>query len=268
MTLYHVSLFIHSLLRWVVLFVLLAVLVRAVQGWMTARAWHATDRHLGRFLVASLNVQILLGIALYVFLTTFRPALFADFAVGVKEPQQRFFGMEHPLAMLVAVGIVHSGFARARRAASDAARFRRLSLTLSLALVVMLIAIPWPGLRHGRPLARGLLAPALEAAPAVAASCPPVFESRCSPCHGPNGRGDGPAGVSLVPPPRDFSSQNFLAQRSDEELAAVIREGGLLQGKSGAMPPHADLSAEAIRQLVDCVRSFAPEERAASGGVR
>src|SRR3981081_2192504 len=36
-----------------------------------------------------------------------------------------------------------------------------------------------------------------------------VFARHCAVCHGPNGRGNGPAAPSLFPRPRDFSSGRF-----------------------------------------------------------
>src|ERR1700692_3934517 len=36
-----------------------------------------------------------------------------------------------------------------------------------------------------------------------------VFARHCAVCHGPNGRGNGPAAPSMFPRPRDFSSGRF-----------------------------------------------------------
>src|SRR3712207_653335 len=67
---------------------------------------------------------------------------------------------------------------------------------------------------------QGYAAPAepWQAAPYQAISWPPgaqfapnaplgqrVYAQRCAICHGPTGRGDGPAAPSLIPRPRDFT---------------------------------------------------------------
>lgn len=51
-----------------------------------------------------------------------------------------------------------------------------------------------------------------------------VYERHCQSCHGPSGRGDGPAAASLKVPPADFQRfQSFL--KSDEELLRTIEHG-------------------------------------------
>jgi mono/diheme cytochrome c family protein len=51
-----------------------------------------------------------------------------------------------------------------------------------------------------------------------------VYEHHCQNCHGPNGRGDGPAGESLKVRPADFHRfRSFL--KSDDELLRTIEHG-------------------------------------------
>ena len=51
-----------------------------------------------------------------------------------------------------------------------------------------------------------------------------VDERHCQSCHGPSGRGDGPAAASLKVPPTNFQRfQSFL--KSDEELLRTIEHG-------------------------------------------
>ncbi|OQW32842.1 MAG: hypothetical protein A4E19_05675 [Nitrospira sp. SG-bin1] len=51
-----------------------------------------------------------------------------------------------------------------------------------------------------------------------------VYEQHCESCHGPSGRGDGPAAASLKVAPADFQRfQSFL--KSDEELLRTIEHG-------------------------------------------
>lgn len=51
-----------------------------------------------------------------------------------------------------------------------------------------------------------------------------TYERHCQSCHGPAGRGDGPAVASLKIPPANFQRfQSFL--KSDEELLRTIEHG-------------------------------------------
>jgi mono/diheme cytochrome c family protein len=47
----------------------------------------------------------------------------------------------------------------------------------------------------------------------------------CFTCHGTEGRGDGPSGLQLVPPPRDFTDPKFHGLRTDGELYWVVTNG-------------------------------------------
>ena len=81
-----------------------------------------------------------------------------------------------------------------------------------------------------------------------------VFAHNCAGCHGPAGRGDGPAAVALVPAPRDFTS----AQISDRRLSESLWNG--LPGSS--MPPWNDFATADLRGLVAYLKSLAPAEPA------
>jgi mono/diheme cytochrome c family protein len=54
-----------------------------------------------------------------------------------------------------------------------------------------------------------------------------VFTSTgaCYTCHGTEGKGDGPSGVGLFPPPRNFTDPKFHGLRTDGELFWVVRHG-------------------------------------------
>lgn len=111
------------------------------------------------------------------------------------------------------------------------------------------VAIPWPFLKHGRPLVRALVVEAAASGP-----CPPVYHARYAACHGETGHGDGAASSALAPPPRNFADPSW--KRDDAKVEAVIRHGGAANGLSPAMPAHPDLTDEEMSSPVQCVRSF------------
>jgi hypothetical protein len=254
-TAYTFLLFLHSVVRWAVLVAGVLALGAALSGWVRARVFSPLDERAQRAFVGLTDVQFLLGIALYFFYSPIVDAFWDAPGAAMKERTLRFFGIEHVTTMLVAIAVLHIGRARAKKAPTDRLRFRRLTLASFFSLALMASAIPWPGLRHGRPLARG---PSASQAPlpSVATPCPETFVARCSGCHGVHGAGDGPAASALKPPPRSFRVRGWDAGRSDEALAAIIREGGARHGLSAAMPGHAELSNGELGDLVRCVRGF------------
>ncbi|MBI4815897.1 MAG: cytochrome c [Deltaproteobacteria bacterium] len=68
-----------------------------------------------------------------------------------------------------------------------------------------------------------------------------IFSTRCVPCHGPKGGGDGPASAGLTPKPASFSSPEWQAKVTDEHIEKIVVYGGAAVGKSPAMPPNPDL---------------------------
>lgn len=156
MTVYEMTLFAHSYLRWVVVLTSLFLCLRSFLAWRSKRNWEQADERLHVAVVASFDTQLTLGLLLYVFLSPLSWAFFADLPNTLKDPTLRFFGMEHTIAMVVATAVIHIGRVRSRRAATTNLRHRYVWRTTLLALVIIAAAIPWPGLHHGRPLLRGL----------------------------------------------------------------------------------------------------------------
>jgi mono/diheme cytochrome c family protein len=89
-----------------------------------------------------------------------------------------------------------------------------------------------------------------------------IYAQRCAVCHGPDGRGNGPAAPSLIPRPRDFTLGQFTYQStpadqppSDADLTQVVLNG--LQ--ASAMPYWHDLLSERdIREVVAYIKSLSP----------
>jgi mono/diheme cytochrome c family protein len=85
-----------------------------------------------------------------------------------------------------------------------------------------------------------------------------IFASRCTPCHGAKGHGDGPASSGLTPPPRNLSDPEWQKSVTDDHIEKIIKFGGAAVGKSVAMPPNPDLMSkpQVVSGLRELVRSF------------
>lgn len=88
-----------------------------------------------------------------------------------------------------------------------------------------------------------------------------VFISRCVPCHGATGQGDGPASATLNPKPRKYADPEWQASVTDEYIEKIIKFGGAAVGKSPAMPNNPDLTDPAVvAALKDIIRGFNPKK--------
>jgi mono/diheme cytochrome c family protein len=84
-----------------------------------------------------------------------------------------------------------------------------------------------------------------------------VYEIYCMTCHGPLGDGKGPVGVTLQPPPRDFTKAEFKYGGTDQDLFAVITNGAAPRGGSPLMAPWGAVIPEADRwALIAYIRSL------------
>ena len=142
----------HSLLRWVVLGLAVVALVRAVSGWSGGGPWTGGDEQVNRFFVIAFDLQVLIGLILYVGLSPMTQAAFQDFGAAMGNSVLRFWAVEHIFGMLAAVALVHIGRVRARRAVEPAARHRTTAIFFGLALLITLLTIPWPFMPAARPL--------------------------------------------------------------------------------------------------------------------
>jgi mono/diheme cytochrome c family protein len=84
-----------------------------------------------------------------------------------------------------------------------------------------------------------------------------IYAKQCTACHGPTGKGDGPAGKVLKPPPADLAIA--LKGMSDADIGKVIKEGGGAVGKSKLMPPNAKLTDDQIQGLVQYIKKFSSQ---------
>lgn len=152
---YVLTLLAHSYTRWAVLITVLLVSVRCAHGWVRGRPWTRADELAHKALVVAVDWQFTLGVILYLFLSPNSRVFFTHLKLGYGDPTLRFFGLEHPLAMITAVSLVHLGRERSgKRCGLD--RHRTVFRWTFGALLVFAIAIPWPFLTYGRPLLRAL----------------------------------------------------------------------------------------------------------------
>ncbi|GAB3163886.1 cytochrome B [Telluribacter humicola] len=123
----------HSGLRYVVLILLLAAIGTAYSNWQKG---DTKDNKLYSFALIATHIQLLIGIVLYVISPKVEFEMISD-------RLYRFFTIEHSIMMLIAVTLITVGRVRSRKA-EGALRHRTVLFFYAMALVIMLVAIPWP----------------------------------------------------------------------------------------------------------------------------
>lgn len=144
----------HSWLRWLVLLAGLNAVARGIGGARSGRPWGTGDDQAGKWLVILFDLQFLIGLILYAALSPLTRTAFSDFGAAMKQPDLRFWAVEHLVGMLAAAALLHIGRKKSLKAL-ERSRHKTAAIFFGLALVVVLLSIPWPGMPAGRPLFRG-----------------------------------------------------------------------------------------------------------------
>jgi hypothetical protein len=140
---YSTILLIHSWLRWLALAGGAGTTVTRSERWALPT-------------MILLDVQMLLGLLMYLVLSPNIAEIRAHFGEAMKSDQLRFWAVEHITAMFIAVIVAHIGNVLARKAKTPESKRTRLMVCFGVATLLMLAGTPWPGLPYGRPLFRGL----------------------------------------------------------------------------------------------------------------
>ncbi len=150
--LYSIVLTLHSILRWLVILTALFAIIRASTGLSFRRGWMGMDNRAGVLFTSVMDLQVLVGIILYLFLSPTTTKALKNFSSVAGYPAALFFTVEHVTLMIIAAVVAHVGRSLVRRAPRPVQKHRRAAIWTGVSLLIVLIAIPWPFLIYGRPL--------------------------------------------------------------------------------------------------------------------
>lgn len=135
----------HNLLRWIILVLLLVSIYKSYAGWKGKKPFSAGDKKVWLFTMIASHITLLLGLYQWTF---GRLGLFtsgnASFADVMKNPATRFFQVEHPVSMILAIVLITLGHGMAKKNVGDSIKYKKAFTYFLLALVLMLVAVPWP----------------------------------------------------------------------------------------------------------------------------
>lgn len=132
----------HSLFRWLVLFSLILSIITAYRGWKGGSAFTSAANSIRHWTATTAHLQLLIGVTIY-----FQsPTVMYSMTVGIHQltVEQAFFKYIHIILMLLAVVLITIGSAKAKRIATARAKYRTMLIWFIIALLVIIIAIPWP----------------------------------------------------------------------------------------------------------------------------
>ncbi|MFN5056227.1 MAG: hypothetical protein ACK5EP_09260 [Bacteroidota bacterium] len=147
----------HNLLRWIILVLLVVSILKSYNGWKSNKTFMAGDKKIWLFTMISAHITLLLGLYQW---TLGRFGLFTyvkpEGVSMMKDSTLRFYQMEHPVMMIIAIVLITLAYGNAKKAVTDDQKFKKAFQLFLVALIVILLAVPWPFREIGRPLFPGM----------------------------------------------------------------------------------------------------------------
>ncbi len=128
----------HSGLRWLALALLVFAIVKAFAGIRSGK-YEKSNKMVNLFAMVLLHIQVTLGTIL-----TFTSGKMSYAEGWMKNPQYRFFGMEHILLMVTAAVLLTIGRKKAEKQEDLSKRNKTIAIWYTIALILILAGIPWP----------------------------------------------------------------------------------------------------------------------------
>ncbi|MEP7257135.1 MAG: hypothetical protein ABI687_02080 [Flavitalea sp.] len=147
----------HNILRWVILILLVIALFRHFLGMTGKKPFTAGDKKTGLFLMISAHTQFLIGLYLW-FFGPWGYSVLKNIGMGaaMKDPVFRFWTVEHNTGMLIAIVLITIGRGVSKKNITDAAKHKKSFWFFLIALIVILVSVPWPFRQVARPLFPGM----------------------------------------------------------------------------------------------------------------
>ncbi len=135
----------HSIGRWIVLLFLLIAIFKSASGIANKRPYEKSDNTIGLLLTIFSDLMLLIGLYLWFAGPWGYQQITANYMGTVmKNGASRFYAVEHNIGMIIAIALIHIGKAQGKKALPDLGKHRRAFWFYLIALVVILLSVPWP----------------------------------------------------------------------------------------------------------------------------
>ena len=147
----------HNILRWIILILLVVALFRHFAGMTGKKPFTSGDKKTGLFLMISAHTQFLTGLYLW-FFGPWGYSVLKSIGMGaaMKDPIFRFWTVEHNTGMLIAIVLITIGRGVSKKNIPDAAKHSKSFWFYLIALLIILVSVPWPFRQVARPLFPGI----------------------------------------------------------------------------------------------------------------
>lgn len=155
-SLYTGSVYLHNLLRWVIVILLVVSLLIHLVKFTQNKYYTAGDLKRNTYLMSASHLMLLLGMFQWI-AGPWGLKNIQDLGMGVvmKDPVYRFWAVEHFTAMLIAIIVITIGRGQGKKAISDPNKHQRTTIYFGLAFLIAAWGVPWktrPLIPGGKPV--------------------------------------------------------------------------------------------------------------------
>ena len=147
----------HNLLRWVILILLLVSIFKSYSGYNSKKQFDAGDKKFWLFTMIAAHITLLLGLYQWAF-GSLGFFTMPEMPMGelMKNKTTRFFVVVHPIMMILAIVFITLAHGMAKKSVDDTTKYRKAFRYFLIALVLLLVAVPWPFREVARPWFPGM----------------------------------------------------------------------------------------------------------------
>ena len=132
---------IHSYWAYVVIELLLFTVINAFLN--SKKEFKDKDLRLALFTLIVSHIQLLIGFGWYFMSPTFKAIKENGMGPTMKDSTARLLAIEHPTMMILAIVFITIGFSKHKKKTTDESKFKTILFWYSLALLFILVRIPW-----------------------------------------------------------------------------------------------------------------------------
>ena len=142
---YNGLLHLHNLLRWVILLLIVIAIVRSFVGMSGNKPFTNGDKKIGLFLMIAAHITFIIGVYQWIAgAMGLKMINAAGMSVVMKDAASRFWAIEHPIGMLIAIILITVGRRQSKAPIADGVKHKRTFWYYFIALLIIIATIPWP----------------------------------------------------------------------------------------------------------------------------
>jgi len=133
----------HSGLRYLVITLLAIVALKAIVSFVAKMEFKPLDKTLGLVTLIVTHIQMTIGLVLLFVSPKFQWFKEMSASEIMSDSAIRFWSVEHPLMMILAIVSVTIGYSKMKKASTGLGQFKMLAMFYTIAFTFIMLGLPW-----------------------------------------------------------------------------------------------------------------------------